>query len=961
MSVKLGLGMIVKDEVKDLEYILSSWRNLFDEVHITITNPSKRQELEELCVKHNATPSYFEWVNDFSAARNFNKCQFKEADYYMRIDADDTILNQEAVRRVVEKAKDENVSLVLCNYNYSRDEDGNTNASHYRETFIRCSENLFWNKKIHENILPISKAGYKVVLDDEVQIFHRITPEKAYESSVRNFQYLMDEYNKDKENPDPRTIAYLGRVLHGLSKFKEARFFLEKHIATSGWDEDRYMSWVMLADIFLKEQNYEQSIAACFEAMSERPDYPDAYLKMHDIYHERQMWREAIEWGSIGLIKKAPKGVMLVDPSYYTWRPILSMSFCYLQTGDYVKANKLFDQAKKYVPNLEWILKYESLYKEALAEKNYLDNFFWMHSYLKKNDPKKLPSFVNSIPEKHKEHEVLVYMKNKYSAPKKWADNTVVIYCGKVFEEWGPWSIDGGIGGSEEAVIHLSKELANLGFDVYVYNECGDREGVYDGVHYVNFYKFNPKDEYATLISWRTNIFVMTGVKAKNRWIWMHDIALHDTFVTREEIISFDKVIVLSEYHKSLISDRVPADKIFVSSNGILESIREGLTIVPAVERPNKVIYSSSYDRGLEHLLEMWPSVMNEVPDAELHIYYGLNNLEKVAKTDPDKNAFVSRIKTLLNQPGVFEHGRVGQPDLHKAMSESKIWAYPSHFPEISCITAMKAQALGCYPVVTDYAALKETVKGGTMISGVAGSEEVNKRFFMALVAALRNTPQTPQYMMPTWKGVADSWARLMQENITTKVFIQDRFEWVRSKCKPSETIVDIGGNDGHTFDGWNRDNVTTVDIDLYEIQNFVRADAHNLPFEDKKFDVSVLCEILEHVDDPIKCIKEARRVSNRLIITVPEEHDWPQEYDPMMSIEAKEVKEGKERLVLAREGNPKCKDFYMEDNLAHLWHNRHYTKEMLEEHIKLAGYTNFTVQKLVLGAWVFYGAVCEG
>ena len=46
-----------------------------------------------------------------------------------------------------------------------------------------------------------------------------------------------------------------------------------------------------------------------------------------------------------------------------------------------------------------------------------------------------------------------------------------------------------GLGGSESAVILISKELVKLGFDVTVYNNCEDtaaKPGIYDGVKYKN-------------------------------------------------------------------------------------------------------------------------------------------------------------------------------------------------------------------------------------------------------------------------------------------------------------------------------------------------------------------------------------------------------------------------------------------------------------------------------------------
>jgi hypothetical protein len=47
-----------------------------------------------------------------------------------------------------------------------------------------------------------------------------------------------------------------------------------------------------------------------------------------------------------------------------------------------------------------------------------------------------------------------------------------------------------GLGGSESAVILLSKELAKIGFDVTVYNNCKDgsnsKPGIYDKVRYID-------------------------------------------------------------------------------------------------------------------------------------------------------------------------------------------------------------------------------------------------------------------------------------------------------------------------------------------------------------------------------------------------------------------------------------------------------------------------------------------
>ena len=130
--VRLGLGIICKDEVSEIERILKDYSSYFGEIQITITHPDKRKELEEVCKKYNAVPSYFDWMFDFSKARNFNKAQFKKSEYYLRLDSDDAIVNPAKLIPLAEKAKEDGVSVVYTPYLYSKDEFGNCNASHYR-------------------------------------------------------------------------------------------------------------------------------------------------------------------------------------------------------------------------------------------------------------------------------------------------------------------------------------------------------------------------------------------------------------------------------------------------------------------------------------------------------------------------------------------------------------------------------------------------------------------------------------------------------------------------------------------------------------------------------------------------------------------------------------------------------------------------------------------------------------
>jgi len=156
--------------------------------------------------------------------------------------------------------------------------------------------------------------------------------------------------------------------------------------------------------------------------------------------------------------------------------------------------------------------------------------------------------------------------------------------------------------------------------------------------------------------------------------------------------------------------------------------------------RNNKhVFYGSSYDRGLQHLLEIWPDVRQAVPDAVLHICYGWQLFEKFHKDNPSSMMWMEKMKKMMTADGIKHHGRVTQEEVEVLMKKCGIWAYPTHFGEINCINALKAQAYGLEPVVVNYAALTQTVQHGRRIEGDIYDQETKDEFKKQLIDALNN------------------------------------------------------------------------------------------------------------------------------------------------------------------------------------------------------------------------------
>lgn len=189
--------------------------------------------------------------------------------------------------------------------------------------------------------------------------------------------------------------------------------------------------------------------------------------------------------------------------------------------------------------------------------------------------------------------------------------------------------------------------------------------------------------------------------------------------------------------------------------------------------RNNKaVVYCSSYDRGLEHLLDIWDDVIKEVPEATLHIYYGWQLFDKFNLNNPERMFWKSNILSKMNKPSIKHYGRIPQSQIIQHMENYGIWAYPCHFYEISCISAMKAQIAGCIPVTTNYAALESTVQYGVKVDGDIYDPKILEKYKQELISLLKDDLRQEKIRKEmmlwakdyfSWKKVAETWHNLFK------------------------------------------------------------------------------------------------------------------------------------------------------------------------------------------------------
>jgi predicted SAM-dependent methyltransferase len=146
-------------------------------------------------------------------------------------------------------------------------------------------------------------------------------------------------------------------------------------------------------------------------------------------------------------------------------------------------------------------------------------------------------------------------------------------------------------------------------------------------------------------------------------------------------------------------------------------------------------------------LLDVWPTIKNAVPQAELHLFYGFKNWEYSAQFNPKQQETIASLKEQINslqKLDVYFHDRVDQVTLAKELLSSGVWTYPTFFTETSCITAMEMQAAGVRMVTSNIAALTETVGNrGVLLDGDWTSAEYKNKFIAAVVEKLTHEDES--------------------------------------------------------------------------------------------------------------------------------------------------------------------------------------------------------------------------
>ena len=188
--------------------------------------------------------------------------------------------------------------------------------------------------------------------------------------------------------------------------------------------------------------------------------------------------------------------------------------------------------------------------------------------------------------------------------------------------------------------------------------------------------------------------------------LWCHDTwddPERQHLKEEERRARFEKFVFVSNYQLSTynLALQVPYAQSFVMQNAI-----EPIELKDKNKDQIKLIYHTTPHRGLNVAVAAIMELAKNYGD-KIH-FDVFSSFEAYGWKERDKE-FEDLFNNIKEHPQMTYHGYQPNEKVREALQEAHIFAYPSIWPETSCIAAIEAMSAGCQVVCPNFAALPET------------------------------------------------------------------------------------------------------------------------------------------------------------------------------------------------------------------------------------------------------------
>lgn len=285
-----------------------------------------------------------------------------------------------------------------------------------------------------------------------------------------------------------------------------------------------------------------------------------------------------------------------------------------------------------------------------------------------------------------------------------------------------------GIGGNEATIVLWSRELSNRGHDVHVY-VGGIPRSVSGLVHWSPLSDWDGNHVGDVVVAVRSAECLLMRLNYSIRVLYLGDRVTPGVEKLTSDDVDF--VWCISRFQQAGYRQLIaPSIRTVIGSCGY-----DSALFFEKVRAPRDEIifvHSGIPYRGLKRVLQLWPQLRREIPNACLHItggyqLWGYSEMEagRLLKRDLGE--------VTLSDDLVY-HGILPKHQLADLLRNSDIYLYPTDYQEMCCIAVLEAMACGVIPILSNQGALPERVQHGR--SGMLLGGEHSKDDDLGFVAA---------------------------------------------------------------------------------------------------------------------------------------------------------------------------------------------------------------------------------
>lgn len=219
--------------------------------------------------------------------------------------------------------------------------------------------------------------------------------------------------------------------------------------------------------------------------------------------------------------------------------------------------------------------------------------------------------------------------------------------------------------------------------------------------------------------------------------LWLHDLPadpesqhLKDAELRKR----FRKIVAVSDWQMQLynVTLGLPYRESIVIKNGITPIDIQKKEFDGTV----RIIYHTTPHRGLELLVPVFEALCQRHDDVVLDVFSSFSIYGWSQRDEP----YAALFERCRNHPKINYHGAVSNERIREELKRSHIFAYPSIWPETSCLAAIEAMSAMNMIVCPNYAALPETTSG--FANMYQWSEDMNEHanaFFNVMDATIKD------------------------------------------------------------------------------------------------------------------------------------------------------------------------------------------------------------------------------